>query len=112
MPIDASKVGAAVVVDSGGVVSLRFGIYLPGVTFDAGYRLQVKVIHELDQFVREIPAVSFWLDWVKGFDLDLWTATVPLTAGPGHFGETGTYDYRFQLLRASPDGEQPVAPQF
>jgi maltooligosyltrehalose trehalohydrolase len=62
MPIVLSEVGAAVVVDGGGTVSVRFGVYLPGITFDAGYRLQVKVIHERDQFDREIPPTLFWLE--------------------------------------------------
>jgi hypothetical protein len=31
---------------------VRFGIYLPNITFDQGYRLKVRVIHELDQFIR------------------------------------------------------------
>jgi 1,4-alpha-glucan branching enzyme len=112
MPIDLSEVGAEAVVAADDAVAVRFGVYLPGITFDGGYRLQVKVIHERDQFVREIPPVSFWLDWVKGSELDLWTATVDLDDGPGHFGDAGTHLYRFQLLRAAGDGEQPVTPQF
>ena len=112
MPIDLSEVGATVSIDASGVALVRFGVYLPGITFDAGYRLQVKVIHERDQFVRDIPPTAFWLSWVKGSELDLWTTTIPLPAGPGHFGEEGTYVYRFQLLRASATGEQPVTPQF
>jgi len=112
MPIDLSEVGAVVTLGAGGTVSARFGLYLPGITFDDGYRLQVRVIHERDQFVREIPPVTFWLAWVKGSELDLWTTTVPLAGGPGHFGDPGTYVYRFQLLRASADGDQVVTPQF
>jgi len=95
MPIDLSEVGATVSIDASGVALVRFGVYLPGITFDAGYRLQVKVIHERDQFVRDIPPTAFWLSWVKGSELDLWTTTIPLPAGPGHFGEEGTYVYRF-----------------
>jgi 1,4-alpha-glucan branching enzyme len=112
MPIDLAEVGAAVSVDVAGGLSVRFGLYLPGVTFDAGYRLQVRVIHERDQFVREIELRAFWLDWEKDSDLDRWTAMVDLTGGPGHFGEAGTYLYRFQLLRATSDADRPVTPQF
>src|SRR5690349_19745542 len=101
MPIDLSEVCAAVVTSACGEVSVRFGVYLPGITFDAGYRLQVKVIHDRDQFVHEIPPVAFWLDWVAGSELDLWRATVSLAGGPGHFGDPGIYFYRYQLLRAS-----------
>jgi hypothetical protein len=28
----------------------RLGIYLPGITFDKGYRLKLRIIHEADQF--------------------------------------------------------------
>jgi hypothetical protein len=77
-----------------------FGIYLPGITFDKGYRVQVRVIHERDQFVRGIEPKAFDLTWHNGSPLDLWDVTVDLTANAdGNFGAEGRYLYRFQLLR-------------
>ena len=50
--IDLSEVGAHVAFPAGQDATARFGVYLPGITFDKGYRVKVKVIHESDQFVR------------------------------------------------------------
>ena len=80
--------------------SVRFGLYLPGLTYNKGYRLKVRIIHEADQFVRGIDPREFWMTWVNGSPLDLWTADVQLTPGPspGHFGHEGRYVYRYQLF--------------
>ncbi len=88
--------------------SVRFGLYLPGLTFNKGYRVKVRVIHEADQFVRGIDPREFWMTWVNGSLLDLWTAEVPLTLGPppSHFGHEGRYVYRYQLIGT--DG-RPIA---
>jgi 1,4-alpha-glucan branching enzyme len=88
--------------------SVRFGLYLPGLTFNKGYRVKVRVIHEADQFVRGIDPKEFWMTWVNGSPLDLWTAEVPLTLdpSPSHFGHEGRYVYRYQLLGT--DG-RPIA---
>jgi 1,4-alpha-glucan branching enzyme len=88
--------------------SVTFGLYLPGLTFNKGYRVKVRVIHEADQFVRGIDPAEFWMTWVNGSPLDLWTVDVSLTAGPppSHFGHEGRYVYRYQLL--GPDG-RPIA---
>jgi 1,4-alpha-glucan branching enzyme len=79
---------------------VRFGIYLPNVTFDKGYRLKVRVIHERDQFIRGIEPRDFWMSWESGSQLDRWHAQVPIAPGPaGNFGQPGRYLYRYQLLR-------------
>ena len=52
--ISLDEVGAHPQQDTSGLSSVTFGIYLPGLTFDKGYRLKVRVIHEADQFVRGI----------------------------------------------------------
>ena len=87
---------------------VRFGLYLPGLTYNKGYRVKVRVIHEADQFVRGIDPREFWMTWVNGSPLDLWTAEVQLTLGPppSHFGHEGPYVYRYQLLGT--DG-RPIA---
>jgi 1,4-alpha-glucan branching enzyme len=98
--IDLAEVGPRVSRDAAGNWRVKFGVYLPGITFNKGYALNVRVIHEQDQFIRGIPPKDFSLDWVNGSELDLWEISVPLTADPAnHFGQTGSYLYRFQLLR-------------
>lgn len=104
--IDLHQVGAHPARDAGGDWSVRFGIYLPGITFNKGYRLKVRVIHEADQFIRGIEPRDFWMSWQNGSALDLWTAEVPLASGTAvsHFGQPGTYLYRYQLVRT--DGRE------
>jgi hypothetical protein len=102
MLINLDEVGAASSKDSGGHRLVHFGVYLPNITFNKGYRLQVRIIHEKDQFVRGIEPKVFDLFWHNGSPLDLWDVTVDLTANSdGHFGVEGRYLYRFQLLRGS-----------
>jgi 1,4-alpha-glucan branching enzyme len=103
--IDLEEVGAIPERDPAGNWSVRFGIYLPNVTFDKGYRLKVRVIHERDQFIRGIEPQDFWMSWQSGSQLDRWHAQVPIAPGPaGNFGQPGRYLYRYQLLR----GDDPV----
>ena len=102
MVIDLAEVGAAPSKDPAGNRRVRFGIYLPGMTFDKGDRVQVRVIHERDQFVRGVEPKAFDLFWHNGSPLDLWDVTVDLTANAdGNFGQEGKYLYRFQLLRGN-----------
>lgn len=97
--IDLNDVGAFPTQTAGGPWTVRFGLYLPGVTFLKGYAVKVRVIHEDDQFVRSIEPQDTYLNWDNGSEYDLWEATVPLTPTAGtHFGQPGTYLYRFQLL--------------
>lgn len=99
--IDLTAVGARLAQNAAGQWTVRLGIYLPGITFDKGYRLRVRLIHEDDQFIRGIEPKDFWLSWRQGSALDLWEATVPLAADPqSHFGRDGKYLYRYQLQRA------------
>lgn len=94
------EVGAHVQAAADGTSTARFGVYLPGLTFDKGYRVTVKVIHELDQFVRAVPPRQADLFWHAGSAHDLWDITLPLTPSPGgsdHFGLPGRYLYRFEL---------------
>jgi 1,4-alpha-glucan branching enzyme len=100
MSINLAEVGAAPSRDSAGHWRVHFGIYLPGITFNKGYRVQLRVIHELDQFVRGIEPKVFDLSWHNGSPLDLWDVTIDPTANAdGNFGQEGKYLYRFQLLR-------------
>lgn len=94
------EVGAHVHFPVGGPATVRFGVYLPGITYHKGYRVRVKVIHELDQFARQVPPREIDLYWHSGSAHDLWDATVSLTPSPNgtdHFGLNGRYLYRFEL---------------
>jgi len=98
--IDLEEVGAHVARDTAGTWQARLGIYLPGITFDKGYRLKLRIIHEADQFIRGIEPREFWMSWRSGSQLDLWETSFALTplTDAGHFGQEGTYLYRYQLL--------------
>jgi 1,4-alpha-glucan branching enzyme len=100
--INLAEVGAHPRQDAGGNWLVTFGIYLPGITFNKGYRLKVRIIHELDQFIRGIEPREFWMTWHAGSDLDLWETVVGLApeGPPSHFGDEGRYLYRYQLLLA------------
>lgn len=96
---DLGEVGARTSAAANGNPQVSFGVYLPHVTFPRGYAVKVRIIHERDQFVRDIPPVDVLLDWVDGSPFDLWRKTVELAPGAGsHFGQPGTYLYRFQVL--------------
>lgn len=45
MSIDLAEVGAVPAPDAAGNWRVRFGIYLPGIIPNNGYRVQVRVIH-------------------------------------------------------------------
>ncbi len=101
--IDLGEVGANATRDAAGNWQIHFGTYLPGITFNKGYRLKLRVIHQFDQFMRGIEPLDFELFWHNGSPLDLWDVTVNVAdhVGHGHFGQEGTYLYRYQLLRGS-----------
>jgi 1,4-alpha-glucan branching enzyme len=102
--ISLNEVGAAPALDAAGNWQVHIGVYLPGITFHKGYGVKVRIIHDEDQFVRGIEPKVFDLNWVNGSSLDLWEGTIPLTLDPAsHFGQLGTYLYRFQLLRGNRD---------
>jgi hypothetical protein len=61
--INLAEVGATPSKDPGGNWSVSFGIYLSGITLNKGYRLEVRVIHELVQLIRGIEPKEFFLNW-------------------------------------------------
>ena len=109
--INLDEVGAH--PDTKGGLSVHFGIYLPNITVAKNYVLLVRVIHELDQFAIEIPAKNFLMTFDEQHPLGLWSASVNLAAykdtdGSSHFGQPGTYLYRYTLLqKLSGPGELP-----
>jgi 1,4-alpha-glucan branching enzyme len=82
---------------------LRFALLLPWVTAAHGNQISVKIIHEADQFLQEIPPHEFAL--THGMDPDygdLWTAEFDVRPeerkqARSAWGTAGTYIYRFQL---------------
>jgi hypothetical protein len=100
--INLSEVGAHPTVGDAGRLQVRFGIYLPGITFAKGYELTVRVIHERDQFTPEIPPKAFFLFCHDDHEYDLWETTIVLTDHKdplSSFGEAGCYLYRYHLRR-------------
>jgi len=98
MAINLAEVGASCVVDAGGTLQIKFGLYLPGIKSIDGFGVVVRVIHDADRFDPSVPPVDISMAWTVGSALDLWTATATLTPDPhSHYGQDGLYLYRFQL---------------
>ena len=96
--INRNEVGAFGSVDASGNLSVRFGVYLPGIRYTDGFEVLVRVINRDDRFDPTILPQDSPLDWVSGHPLDLWTATVSIPPVAGtNFGQQGTYLYRYQL---------------
>lgn len=91
---------------------VRFGLYLPWVSPHDGHRLFVKVIHERDQFLQDIPTKSFELTHeVDAKYGDYWSTHIAIDAAArphasSAWGTQGTYVYRFELH--SPQRAQPL----
>lgn len=98
--IALDEVGAFAATPTAGGVAARFGIYLPGINPADGFGVRVRVIHRDDRFTPGILPMDFDLSPVAGYPLNLWRADVaiPSRADTG-FGRSGTYVYRYQLLR-------------
>jgi len=105
LPLD--KLGAREVGDG----QLDFGVFLPWVSAADGNRLWLKIIHEKDQFIRDIAPTRVELR--HGVDPtygDYWTTRVDLGQLAGNnprsnWGQPGRYVYRFALERPGLSGE-------
>lgn len=98
MAINLAEVGASCVVDAGGTLQIKFGLYLPGIKSTDGFGVVVRVIHDADRFDPSVPPVDISMVWTAWSALDLWTGTATLTPDPqSHYGQDGLYLYRFQL---------------
>jgi maltooligosyltrehalose trehalohydrolase len=91
---------------------MQFGVFLPWVSAADGNRLIVKIIHESDQFLQEIPPLEFSLQHAANATYgDYWSARIAIRANDrphpqSAWGTPGTYVYRFQLH--SPTVSQPI----
>lgn len=82
---------------------LDFGLLLPGISPDDGYALSVRIIHQHDQFLQDIPPSDFHMshgmDPVYG---DYWSTKVPVDTRDkptkkSAWGLAGRYVYRYVL---------------
>src|SRR4051812_10968666 len=86
-----------------GASTLEFGVLLPWVTADNGQSVEVRIIHEKDQFLQRIPTVGLTLSHSVDPDFgDLWTGRIDLNdpvelpAG-NRWGTSGAYVYRLVI---------------
>ena len=91
---------------------MQFGLFLPWVAAADGNQLSVKIIHENDQFLQQIPPLEFPLAHsVDALYGDHWSATIPIDPADrltpsSAWGTPGTYVYRYQLR--SPLVAEPI----
>jgi 1,4-alpha-glucan branching enzyme len=88
-------------VEHNGVVT--FGLWLPWVSAGDGNRVSVKIIHERDQFLQNIPPREFPMTHsLRQPHGDFWSATVGISGTPpgvagSAWGTPGRYMYRYQI---------------
>jgi 1,4-alpha-glucan branching enzyme len=91
---------------------IQFGLFLPWVRATDGNRLWVKVIHEKDQFLQDIPPLPFEMQHSPDPTyLDYWSTAITIdSAQKPHpssaWGQPGRYVYRFALQ--SPDMPEEI----
>ena len=81
---------------------IQFGVFFPWISAGDNNHVFVKVIHEHDQFLKEIAPLAFELkhsvDPVYG---DYWSCEVDIVHTPGlhgsMWGQPGTYVYRYEI---------------
>jgi len=88
-------------IETNGTVT--FGIWLPWVSDSDGNKVTVKIIHERDQFLQNIPPREFPMTHsVRAPYGDFWSATVPIAGTPpappeSAWGSPGRYVYRYRI---------------
>src|SRR5260221_4787065 len=98
--INLNEVGAFASATSVAGIPVRFGLYLPGITPQAGYEVVVRVIHEADRLLNpEIHPLDFRLDPIPHSSNDLWQKDVIIPSIPGtSLGwPGGIYLYDYQI---------------
>src|SRR5260370_9814018 len=95
--INLNEVGAFASAPTAAGVPVRFGLYLPGITPQAGYEVVVRVLHKEDRFNPDIHPRDFPLDFVPTSPNDLWQELVLIELQPGtRSGNEEAHLYRFQ----------------
>jgi 1,4-alpha-glucan branching enzyme len=110
--IDLQKLGARAAAPSVAGVDAHFGLLLPGIEPSDGYDVRVRVIHASDRFAPDVPARTFSLVRVVDDPDGLWQVDVRIDPGPGSFGTSGTYLYRYQLLLNEAGGRRVITNWF
>jgi maltooligosyltrehalose trehalohydrolase len=101
MALNLLPLGTLGAIENNGTVT--FGIWLPWVSAADGNAITVKIIHERDQFLQNIPPREFPLAHsVRAPYGDFWSATIPIAgtpaATPGSaWGSPGRYLYRYRI---------------
>jgi maltooligosyltrehalose trehalohydrolase len=101
MAMNLLPLGSLGAVESNGTVT--FGIWLPWISDSDGNSVNVKIIHDRDQFLQNIPPREFPLTHsVRTPHGDFWSATVPIAGTPpatpgSSWGTAGRYVYRYQI---------------
>jgi maltooligosyltrehalose trehalohydrolase len=89
----------------------EFGVFLPWVSAADGNRLWVKVIHEKDQFLKEIQPLIFELSHSTDPEYgDYWSTQVNILSQPkphpkSAWGSEGRYVYRYCLSNPNVEGD-------
>src|ERR1035437_5262958 len=101
MSVNLLPLGSLGAVEQNGTVT--FGIWLPWVSAVDGNTVTLKVIHEADQFLQNIPPEEFTLTHSYRAPYgDFWSATAPIAgtqpgAAGSSWGSPGRYLYRYQV---------------
>jgi len=101
MALSLLPLGTLGAVESNGVVT--FGLWLPWVSAADGNAVSVKIIHEADQFLQDVPPIEFPLTHsVHPPYGDFWSVTVPIAGTPSPipgsaWGSPGRYVYRYTI---------------
>jgi len=101
MAMNLLPLGSLGAVESNGTVT--FGIWLPWVSDSDGNKVYVRIIHERDQFLQDIPPQEFSLTHnVRDPYGDFWSATVLIAGTPpltqdSAWGTPGRYLYRYRI---------------
>jgi maltooligosyltrehalose trehalohydrolase len=101
MALNLLPLGSLGAVESNGTVT--FGVWLPWVSGADGNAVTVKIIHERDQFLQNIPPREFSLAHsVRAPYGDFWSVTLPIAGTPppvagSAWGRPGRYLYRYRI---------------
>ncbi len=99
------KLGAWEDEQNSGVIN--FGIFLPGISKKWGNKLWVKVIHEKDQFLQDIPPKNFEMEHSEDLEYgDYWSRTINIESKDkpepdSAWGTPGKYVYRYCLKNSN-----------
>jgi maltooligosyltrehalose trehalohydrolase len=102
MALSLLPLGTLGAIESNGIVA--FGLWLPWVSAADGNAVSVKIIHEADQFLQDVPPIEFPLmHSVRPPYGDFWSVTVPIAGAPSPipgsaWGSPGRYVYRYTIV--------------